>query len=124
MINRLKLFSIIITAIRWKNHYRRWKSVNKIHVKYEDLLVDPHRVINSILDYLVIENTESQLIDDAINIFSFQNLTGRKPGEIDNSNLEFRTGTSGSYKNVFNKLEKYLFRIICGHVAKDAGYSL
>lgn len=123
-LHHFKILSIIFTAIKWKKHYQLWMMRKTHHVKYEDLLSDPTTVINSILEYIDIKNIDPVIIRDSINIFNFQSLTGRKPGDLDNTNLEFRSGTKGNYKKVFNIYEKYLFSVICGSTAKKAGYNL
>ena len=62
------------------------------------------------------------LLQEAIQKFSFENLSGRKRGEEDNANPTFRKGIIGDYKNHFSRIDRMLFERICGKEMETLGY--
>jgi hypothetical protein len=111
------------TAIRWKRHVLAWKDIPHLHVTYEALATNPLRTLKGILDYLG-EETEDERILKAIELFSFERITGRKRGEEDTENPEFRKGIIGDYKNHLTSMDLKILRFVCGDVASTKGYQI
>ena len=65
---------------------------------------------------------DEKYINEAVEHFRFKNITGREKGQQDASNMEFRKGIIGDYKNHFSPIDKFFFYAICGKAAKKAGY--
>lgn len=118
-----KTVNYTYTAIKWKKHVQAWENIPSYKVRYEDLSDKPEYVLKGILNYLktIIDN---QIISEAIENFSFKNITGRERGTPDSNNPEFRKGIVGDYKNNFNWLQLKLFKIICNNTAKKFSYFL
>jgi hypothetical protein len=115
------IFSYIITAFRWKMHFRSWQNIPSFRLRYEDLRTDTFRVISSVLSNFKV-NIDQDIVLEAINIFSFENCYGRKRGTEDKNNSEARKGQIGDYRNYFTKLHNIIFWTICGQEAELAGY--
>lgn len=122
--------SFIMTALKWKKHYLAWhlrKDIPFFQTSYEKLSFDAESALKEILDYLDIKTSEA-IIKEAIELFSFEKMTGKKRGLEGNQesffskNAVFRTGTVGDYKNNFSKLELKIFKSICGKEMAEAGY--
>ena len=115
---------LFLTAIKWRNFYASWEHVDLCYkVHYEDLLMDPKKTLSGILKYLDVE-AEDGIIDEAVDKFAFEKLSGRKRGEEQRENFSFRKGISGDYKNNFNFLELLIFNKVCRDIAKKWGYAL
>ncbi len=114
----------LLTAIKWRNFYAAWEHVDLCYkVRYEDLLTDPKKSLSGMLKYLDIE-AEDRIIDEAVEKFSFEKLSGRKKGEEQRQNFVYRKGIAGDYKNNFNFFELSIFRKICRDAARKWGYAL
>lgn len=112
-----------ITAYNWKKYYKGWEHIKCYPIRYEDLSLNTKNVLRGVLKYLGI-NAEDSLIDDAVKKFSFERLSGRKKGEENLEDIDFRKGIIGDYKNYFSKLELKIFSIICRKEARKAGYEI
>lgn len=113
----------LYTALRWKKHVLAWKDIPNLHVTYEALSTKPYETLKKILNYLG-EDVEDHLILESIDEFSFERITGRKRGEGDPENPEFRKGIIGDYKNCLDGIDLKILRAICGDVAAGKGYKL
>ena len=121
-----KIFSIgdyLRTIKDWAKHYKIWKNVIACQVRYEDLLNDPKKTLVGILNYLEVQANE-KIIQEAINEFSFEKITGRKRGEEDKKNPEFRKGISGDHKNKFSKFDMAVINSLFKGVIKKSGYEI
>jgi len=118
-----RIIHYLQTARQWKNYYQCWDNRNYYKVKYEDLITAPVHTLKGILNYLQVDGDDN-LIKKAVEEFTFEKLSGRPRGKEDSSNLDFRKGIVGDYKSRFNKLELFIFKIICCKQAKERGYSL
>lgn len=119
-----KLAYACVTASRWRRFYEAWDEIVISHkVTYEDLQRDPRTTLMGILKYLEVNVSES-LIDEAIEKFSFENLTGRERGNEEKGNVAFRKGIVGDYKNHFGPLHRRLFSSVCGEIASKWNYKL
>ena len=124
LIHRSKLTSFMHTALKWRKFFRTWtarKDISLYAVRYEDLLTDTEKTLKGILFYLEVSVPDS-LLQEAIQKFSFENLSGRKRGEEDNANPTFRKGIIGDYKNHFSRIDRMLFERICGKEMETLGY--
>ena len=113
--------SALDTARRWARFRRAWAPIPSFHVRYEDLRRDPHAVLRAILDYLEVHAPDA-LIADAVEQFTFQQLTGRTPGTEAKDNSEFRKGIVGDYKNHYPSWLNRALWFVCGTDAAAAGY--
>jgi len=124
LIHRFKFTSFILTALRWKRFYKAWTEKEKIsfhRVKYEDVSTKSEEELVSMLNYLEVK-VPSTLIQEAIQKFSFEKLSGRKKGEESIASRAFRKGIIGDYKNHFSKIDLMVFNFICGKEMKKADY--
>ena len=120
-LHAIPMLSYIITAFRWKIHFRSWRHVSCFRLRYEDLRADAFRLISSVLSNFEI-NVDKNIVEEAINIFSFENCYGRKRGTEDTNSSEARKGQIGDYRNHFKMFHNIIFWAICGQEAKSAGY--
>lgn len=119
-----KFTCLFLTAIKWRNFYITWEHVDLCYrVRYESLLKDPKKTLSGILKYLDVD-ADDGIIDEAIEKFSFEKLSGRKKGEEQRQNFVYRKGIAGDYKNHFNFLQLLIFKKICRDMAKKWGYAL
>lgn len=116
-----KIFDYIKTISEWKRYYTAYKKIDHHLVRYEDLLKDTRKELNEVLNFLG-ESIDKKIIDEGIENFSFEKITGRAQGVEDQNNPEFRKGVSGDYKNKFSKLEKIIINYIFRKILKEANY--
>ena len=96
------IFTVISS---WKNHYNSWKQFKKNYllIKYEDLILDPHKEFNKLAEYLSkLLNLEfdSTKINLAVRSNSFENL---KKLEKENGFVEaINDKETGKKKQFFN----------------------
>ncbi|MGE0614872.1 MAG: sulfotransferase domain-containing protein [Bacteriovoracia bacterium] len=121
---RSKLAYAYVTAKRWRGFYEAWEQISITYkVTYESLHSDPKAALKSILKYLDFEASDA-LIDEAIEVFSFESLTGRRKGSEEKGNVAFRKGVVGDYQNHFGPLHQKVFREVCGEIASRWNYKL
>ncbi|MCX6718095.1 MAG: sulfotransferase domain-containing protein [Candidatus Staskawiczbacteria bacterium] len=120
---KIRIIDYVLTAKGWTSYYSSQGKNLPFHVKYEDLSAETKKTLLKILDYINV-SAEYNIIDEAIEKFSFEKITGRKKGQEDKKNSEFRKGIVGDYKNYFSTLELKIFGLICGKTARKAGYKL
>ena len=96
------IFTVISS---WKNHYNSWKQFKKNYllIKYEDLILDPHREFNKLAEYLSkLLNLEfdAAKVNLAVRSNSFENL---KKLEKENGFVEaINDKETGKKKQFFN----------------------
>ncbi len=117
----LGLLDYLKTIKDWRKHYKAWQKVSYHQVRYEDLLGKPKETLEGILQYLGVLIDE-RIIQEAIETFSFEKITGRKPGVEDKQNPEFRKGISGDYKNKFSAIDTFIINNIFKKTFKNLGY--
>lgn len=124
LLSNNRLYFFAATARGWRKFYEMWENINICYkVTYEALSANPKDTITGILKYLEIE-VPSELIDEAIDKFAFEQIAKRKRGEEVKNDVAFRKGIVGDYKNHFSKLALLIFRVRCGKIANKWGYSL
>ena len=96
------IFTVISS---WKNHFNSWKQFNKNYllIKYEDLILDPHKEFNKLAEYLSkLLNLEfdASKVNLAVRSNSFENL---KKLEKENGFVEaINDKETGKKKQFFN----------------------
>ena len=96
------IFTVISS---WKNHYNSWKQFKKNYllIKYEDLILDPHKEFNKLAEYLSkLLNLEfdASIVNLAVKSNSFENL---KKLEKENGFVEaINDKETGKKKQFFN----------------------
>jgi len=118
-----KIYDYLETIAAWSKHYKVWKKIPAHQVRYEDLLQKPEEVLQGILQYLGIQ-ADDGIIQEAISNFSFEKITGRKPGQEDKNSLEFRKGVAGDYKNKFSKFELNFINKKYKNTIEGVGYEI
>lgn len=121
LLQAIPLLGFLSIAFRWRHHVKRWKNKNILHVRYEDLRKDTSVTLERILETIQIKANQ-KIIDEAIDLFSFENTYGRKRGQEDKNNPEARKGQIGDYRNHFSPLLNWFFWSICGKQAEEFGY--
>lgn len=122
-ITRSRFINLLVTYRRWIRFVRAWKPVPHYLVRYEDLRGDTVGTLRGVLEVLG-ESVPEQLVEEAVELFSFSKLSGREPGKEDVANPEFRKGIVGDHTNHFSDLELKLFAWLAGKDSKETGYDL
>ncbi len=91
-----------------------------LDVKYEDLLADTHAEMARIFKHLRIKPNPGE-IERIVANSTFENMTGRKPGEEDTTS-HFRKGIAGDWKNAFTPRVAEAFRDRYQHDLVRLGY--
>lgn len=106
----------------WTDFVNKWAS-NKdaLHVRYEDLLTGPTEHLLRIAQELSGESIDTKQAQSIIEKYSFEKITGRKPGEANNHSF-LRNGIAGDWKNSFNSHSKSLFNHYAGEALITLGY--
>ncbi len=106
----------------WNDFFDRWYGEKSaVHVSYEELHKDAASALTKISEYLSVDVTD-ELILEVVKKNSFENKTGRKPGEENNGSFA-RKGIVGDWKNYFTDESLSLFNsYVCGR-EKKLGYS-
>ena len=108
---------------RWASHVRAWLAITPFHVRYEDLRHDTAGTLVRILEHLSVE-ASPEIIQEAIDVFSYENTYGRKRGVEVVTDGEARKGIIGDYRNHFTEFSNKMFWRVCGREAELAGYRL
>lgn len=108
--------------VSWSDFVRSYlNQSNSLIVKYEDLLINPQEELIKSVQFLDVRNYNLERIEQAINEFSFQNLTKRLPGKEDSQSF-IRKGIAGDWKNHFNQESREVFKKYAGQELILAGY--
>ena len=119
----LGLLDYLKTMKDWSKHYNAWQKVTFCKVKYEDLLEKPEGTLIRIMNYLEVPTNE-KIIQEAIDTFSFEKITGRQRGQEDKNNPEFRKGISGDYKNKFSAVDTLIINNIFKKIIQKNEYNI
>jgi len=113
---------------RWHDHVHRWISapVNKLVIRYEDMLENPATILKKALVFAKQESNES-VINQAVARSSFSSLKDiekNKGFKLDMlKNVDFvRKGESGSWKELFDDESMRLFKEYHGKGITSLGY--
>jgi lipopolysaccharide transport system ATP-binding protein len=93
---------------------------NYLLVRYEDLLSDEFKYFFKIIKYCKLQISEDRLAV-IVSDNSFENITGRKPGEEDIHSHQ-RKGIVGDWRNYFSPRTKAEFKRLYGDVLIATGY--
>jgi hypothetical protein len=120
-LHATKLFGDLLVARGWRAHSRRWRAMDVLHVRYEDLRHDTAGTLEKIVRQFCI-TPDPKIVSEAIDQFRFERTYGRKRGVEDKSNSDARKGIIGDYRNYFSGWRHRLFWAICGTEAEKTGY--
>tara|TARA_A100001388_G_scaffold276844_1_gene265803 strand:- start:701 stop:1489 length:789 start_codon:yes stop_codon:yes gene_type:complete len=119
----VKFISYLFTAFKWNNYYNSWDKIELcLNISYEELSNNPKHTLKKILDYLEVE-VEDKIVNQAINKFTFEALSGRIKGKEDESNTSFRKGIVGDYKNNINNLNSKIIMKLTQKPSFKRGYN-
>ena len=106
----------------WRSFAETWKSrTGYVETSYEDMQKNPRQELKKILDYLSVHAIDDAKLSSCISKFSFENVTGRKPGEEDAYSF-VRKGIVGDWKNKFTREAREVFDHYAGQTLIDLGY--
>lgn len=122
----------LIYGIDWFAEYGLFQSLKSWHqcddpnvktIRYEDLVSDRQpQVFRDLFNFLDINIPEDEF-QQLLQAYSFETLSGRKPGEADN-NSHIRQGQSGNWQKHFTpKVREHWDRVV-GDLAEELGYSV
>jgi lipopolysaccharide transport system ATP-binding protein len=100
---------------------KTWMNSGHLLVRYEDLIRDEHAFFKKIISYCGIAVAGDASLEAAIDLHSFENRAGRKPGEED-VNSHHRKGISGDWRNYFDASLIREFKDRYGEVLVATGY--
>ena len=106
----------------WTSFVETWRNrTGYVETKYEAMRENPIREMKKILQYLSVHTIDDAKLDSCISKFSFENVTGRKPGE-ENAYCFVRKGIVGDWKNKFTREAREVFEHHAGQALIDLGY--
>jgi hypothetical protein len=105
----------------WAGFVDSWINRGALIVKYEELLADAEGTMNRAVETLTGRPVDPQRLSQIIAAYSFENLTGRKPGQTQSGNF-IRKGIAGDWKNHFNQAAREAFNEYAGQQLIDLGY--
>ena len=106
----------------WTSFVETWKNrTGHVETSYEAMKENPRREMRKILQYLSVDQVDDTMLDPCISKFSFENVTGRKPGE-ENTCCFVRKGIVGDWKNKFTREAREVFDHHAGQALIDLGY--
>ena len=126
IMSAIRPLSYAWTAHKWKKFIRLWteRPDIKYHwVKYENVSSHPIETLREILNYLGVKASD-KLIQEAIDNFTFDKLSGRGRGKEVTKSMPFRKGVVGDFRNKFSWLELKIFHAIAGSSMKKLGYRI
>lgn len=112
------------SPLNWPAHVGDWFDTSRPGISflsYEQLLADPLTALKVALRKFVPEVDDARLLD-AIDRYTFVNMSGRKPGEEDRDDLVRRKGIVGDWKNHFTPEAAEVFDHHAGEVLVRLGY--
>jgi hypothetical protein len=112
------------SPLNWPSHIKEWHEPgrpNISYLSYEQLLESPMQTLTDALLTFLPEVDENRLIQ-AINRYTFLNMSGRQPGEEDRADMVRRKGVAGDWKNHFTPEAAEVFDHYAGDVLIDLGY--
>ena len=106
----------------WTSFIETWKNqTGYVETSYELMRENPRREMKKILTYLSVDEIDETRLNSCISKFSFENVTGRKPGEENIYNF-VRKGIVGDWKNHFSREAREIFDHYAGQALIELGY--
>lgn len=106
----------------WTSFIETWKNrTGHVETSYEAMREFPGQEMKKILEYLLVPDIDDLKLEACIAKFSFENVTGRKPGE-ENPYCFVRKGIVGDWKNHFTREAREVFDHYAGQTLIDLGY--
>ncbi|PAY21767.1 hypothetical protein CEY15_17150 [Dietzia natronolimnaea] len=107
---------------RWSDHVLEWIGRPQVStVTYEALRADPIRALSELVQDLTGETVNEVKVSTAVQRFSFETSTGRKPGAEDPSSF-LRKGIVGDWRNHFSSESAQSFEALSGEGLIAASY--
>lgn len=111
--------------VNWADHIRSWRPLEArehvAYVSYEQLREDCAGHIKRVVEHAGGKPIDDWRVQMAVEKFSMERATGRKPGEEDRSAF-IRKGVVGDWVNHFTKEAAELFNDLAGDVLVQLGY--
>lgn len=105
----------------WPEFIIDWVDKAVPFIKYEEMLTHPEKEIKSALDYYSIKSEYPDRIEQAINKYSFRNLSGRERGGEEKKSF-LRKGIAGDWKSKFSLESRQIFQYYAGAELIRLGY--
>jgi len=114
--------SVVTVAYQWPLHSMTWRTYEgSALVKYEDLHRATENVLKEISNHMDFQ-LNPNLLQEAVNHFTFERLSGgRKTGE-EYSQGFFRKGIIGDYRNHFDWIDHRIMNYYAGSEMRDLDY--
>jgi lipopolysaccharide transport system ATP-binding protein len=113
--------TITVIVREYARIQRTWMNDPGIKVfRYEDFIKNEMESFRVVIDHCKIQIADARL-SEIIQRNSFENLTGRKPGD-ENLNEHLRSGTQGNWKKYFSPNNIKLFKELYGATLIQTGY--
>ena len=107
----------------WVTHVSGWLDRKPTAViRYEDLKISPEATLNRLFEQLDVQ-VAPEVIQQALKIFDFQQLSQRPAGE-ENRQSFFRKGVAGDWKNHFSAADLDFFHQRASKIMRQANYDL
>ena len=109
--------------IGWPEYTSCWMGGDgeKLTTKYEDMRLDCQGELRRVLKWISGAEPDSERMQRTIEKFSFENQTGRKPGQSDPESKK-RKGIVGDWQNYFTREAARIFDQRCGEALVACGY--
>ena len=106
----------------WSSFIETWKNrTGHVETSYEAMHDNPGRELKKIFEHLSVNNIDDAKLDACISKYSFESVTGRKPGE-ENAYCFVRKGIVGDWKNHFTREAREVFDHYAGQALIELGY--
>lgn len=113
------------SRLTWRQHVESWGAPDGhehvAYVSYEQLREDCAGHLKRIVEHVAGRPIEDWRVDMAVDKFSMQRATGRKPGEEDRTTL-IRKGVVGDWVNHFSREAAEVFDRLAGDTLVRLGY--
>ena len=105
----------------WASFVDSWHNRDATIVKYEEMLADGTGTLCRAVSELTGQPADREKVASIVEAYSFKNLTGRQPGQIEKGNF-IRKGVAGDWKNHFTRESRQAFNNFGGQQLIDLGY--
>lgn len=106
----------------WTQFVETWRGRGGLlETRYEALRENASRELRKLLQALSVHEVDEEAVADCVSRFSFQNVTGRQPGQEDPTDF-CRKGVVGDWKEKFTQEAREVFDHHAGQALIDLGY--